>query len=126
MATRRKKKPQPPPAQGEETGIGSPDNTGMNKTALPHPVPPRSVVRLIRSDKKTPAWQGREGTVYRVGYYSRQDGLEEIRLVDSEGQYIDIRDHECVLKYVEVISVSDETDLYGDKRPKLGPWHGQE
>jgi len=91
------------------------------KTHLPDPVPPKTVVRLMRSDKKTPAWKNKEGTVYRVGYYSRQHGLDEIWLVDDEGEYVEIVDRECILLYFDVLSVSNETDMYGDNRPLLGP-----
>jgi hypothetical protein len=84
-------------------------------------MPPRSVVRLVRSDDSTPCWKGREGTISRIGYYSRQDGLGVIWLVNDEGEYCETVDRRGVLKYFQVLEVSDETDLYGDNREPLGP-----
>ena len=43
--------------------------------SLPKVIPPRSRVRLVRFDKRTPAWRKDVGREFRVGYYSRKDGL---------------------------------------------------
>jgi hypothetical protein len=43
--------------------------------SLPEVIPPRSRVRLVRFDKRTPVWHKDVGRQFRVGYYSRKDGL---------------------------------------------------
>ena len=88
---------------------------------LPEVIPPRTVVRLVRFDEQTPAWQDKTGTLYRVGYYSEQDGLDVIWLVDDDGDYGETVDKECLLDYFQLIELSDETDLYGVSRPPIGP-----
>ena len=40
------------------------------------PTGPLSIVRLDRTDRKTPSWKNQIEKVFRVGYYSRKDGLE--------------------------------------------------
>jgi hypothetical protein len=54
---------------------------------FPKVIPPRSRVRLIRADKKTPSWHQDVGRQFRIGYYSRQDGLDCIWLVNENGGY---------------------------------------
>ena len=78
-------------------------------------------MRLVRADSSTPGWQGRTGEVLRVGYYSRQDGLECIWLVDTAGEYVETTDREYLLRYFEIVELSDETDFFGDNRPLLEP-----
>lgn len=85
------------------------------------PIPPKSVVRLAVSDRETPRWKRKIGTVFRVGYYGRKDGLDCIWLVNDEGDYEQTTDHEFLFKYFDIIVVSEESDLYGRERPKLPP-----
>jgi hypothetical protein len=61
------------------------------------------------------------GDTFRVGYYSRQDGSSVVWLVDDAGNYLQTWDQQSLLDYFEVIKSSEETDLYGTYRPKLGP-----
>ena len=87
---------------------------------VPEVIPPRSIIRLVRADKCTPAWKEDVGRVFRVGYYSRQDGLNVIWMVNDDGVYEQATDREYLLKYFEIIKLSRETDLFGDDRPVLG------
>lgn len=83
------------------------------------PLPPRSILRLAN------LWpharkQGHEiGEIRRVGYYSKQDGLDCIWLVDNNGSYNWAADRVWVLDKFEVIRLSNETDLYGTTKRKL-------
>ncbi len=89
------------------------------------PLPPATVLRLVR------LWpharkQGREiGQLYRVGYYSKMDGLDCVWLVDSGGHYGWTADHAFVSRHFEVVRRSSERSLYGSNRPKLGPLRGR-
>ena len=93
---------------------------------LPEVIPPRSVFRLARSDAATPDWKADIGRVFRIGYYSPQDGLEMIWLVDEQGRYEQTTDRSALLEYFEAITISDESDLYGADRPELGPMEDDE
>src|SRR5262245_42098219 len=86
---------------------------------IPRPIPPGSVVKLIRTDRRTPAWKGQVGRRFRIGYYSKQDGLDVVWLVDAAGKYCQTADHHCLSSYFRIVRLSRETDLYGTKRPKL-------
>jgi len=79
------------------------------------------VVRLSRSNKKTPAWTARVGELFRVGYYSKQDGLDVVWLVSESGKYEQATDHEFLNKYFVVHAVSLEKDFFGVDRKTLGP-----
>jgi hypothetical protein len=92
-----------------------------NKAKLPEIIPPRSVFRLARSDDKTTGWRADIGRVFRIGYYSRQDGLDVIWLVNQQGKYEQTTDREFLVKDFEPIEISDETDLYGTGKPQFGP-----
>jgi hypothetical protein len=86
---------------------------------LPRIIPPRSVFRLAGCDDKTPDWKGDVGRVFRIGYYSRRDGLDVIWLVNEQGKYEQTTDREFLLKYFELLSLSDESDLHGDDKPQF-------
>jgi hypothetical protein len=88
---------------------------------LPDVVPPRSVFRLIRSDAKTPNWKEDIGREFRIGYYGRQDGLDVIWLVDDRGKYEQSTDREFLVKYFELVKLSNETDLFGTRKSRLRP-----
>jgi hypothetical protein len=81
-------------------------------------IPPRSVIRLVQTD---PDWDTNlnVGDEFRIGYYSRQDGPNCVWLVDQEGHYFHTWDQKSLLETFEVISLSDETDIYGLHRPVL-------
>jgi hypothetical protein len=94
------------------------------KDTLPPVIPPRSVFRCVRSDKRTPLWKTDVGRVFRIGYYSRQDGLDCLWLVNEKGKYEQTTDRELLLRYFEPVRISRETNLFGDDKPKfraIGP-----
>ncbi len=86
---------------------------------LPKVIPPRSVFRLARSDDKTPEWKADVGRVFRIGYYSREDGTDVVWLVNEEGKYEQTTDREFLTKYFQAVEISDEADLYGSDKPKF-------
>lgn len=83
-------------------------------------IPPLSLVKISKVTKQQPAWKNRKGKIYRIGYYSKQDGLDCVWLVDDEGSYCGTVDQEMIKTHFEVLELSDETDLYGDDRPVIG------
>ena len=88
------------------------------------PIPPRTVLKLVK------LWphgtrRHKKGEIWRVGYYSRQDGLNTIWLVNESGQYTWTVDKEFLIKHFEIIALSNETSLYGGKRPHLGKLHSK-
>jgi hypothetical protein len=89
------------------------------KKDLPPTIPPRSIFRLVRSDPDTPDWKKDVGREFRIGYYSKQDGLDVIWLVNEHGEYEQTTDREFLLKYFEPVEISDESDLYGSAKPQL-------
>jgi hypothetical protein len=88
---------------------------------IPRIIPPRSRVRLVRADRTTPEWQSEIGRQFRVGYYSRQDGLDCIWLVNEKGEYEQTTDRDGILRYFEIEVLTDECDYYGVHKRKLGP-----
>lgn len=83
------------------------------------PIPPCSVVRVIRSPSKK--WRQNVGRQFRIGYYSWMDGLDCIWLVNKEGKYEQTVDHEFLNKCFQVDIVSKERSLYGHNRPQFEP-----
>ena len=88
--------------------------------AIPKVIPPRSKVRLVKADRKTPSWRKHIGRQFRVGYYNRKDGLDCIWLVNESGEYEQTTDRNFLLKYFEIERISDEKNYYGQKKPRLG------
>ena len=89
------------------------------KYPFPTPIPPCTVLRVKGSPSKK--WKGSIGKRYRVGYYSHQDGLNCIWLVNDDGKYEETVDHEFLYKFFEIELLSKERSLYGKNRPRLGP-----
>lgn len=85
------------------------------------PIPPKSIVQLTIADRSAPAMKEDHGRVFRIGYYYEQDGLDCIWLVNDLGEYEQTTDHDCLFDYFDIIMISDETDLYGKKRPQFPP-----
>jgi hypothetical protein len=83
------------------------------------PIPPLSVVRVKSSP--TGSWRKNIGRRFRIGYYSKMDGLDCIWLVNDEGKYEQTIDHDFLQRYFEVENVSKERSLYGRKRPRIAP-----
>jgi hypothetical protein len=82
-------------------------------------IPPRSRVRLIRADSRTPSWKKDIGRQFRVGYYSRKDGLDCIWLVNENGVYEQTTNRKFLLKYFDVEYLSPEKNLYGRGKRRL-------
>lgn len=78
-------------------------------------IPPRSIVKL------TAPWGEDKGRLFRIGYYSRQDGLNCVWLVNSEGVYEQTTDQESITRDFEVLKICDETDWHGLSRQTIGP-----
>lgn len=89
--------------------------------SVPKPIPPRSVVRLVSIPPDAPQWKHNLGAIYRVGYYSRRDGLDCIWLVNESGEYQETIDHDYLSKYFDVIQISEEKSLFGARRQSIGP-----
>ena len=87
------------------------------KYSFPVPIPPRSVIS-VRPDVGRP-WTKNAGRVFRIGYYSKMDGLDCIWLVDEGGNYDQTIDHECLNKFFEIRSIAKERSLYGRGRPQF-------
>jgi hypothetical protein len=87
---------------------------------IPKVIPPRSRVRLVRADDQTPTWKKEIGRQFRVGYYSRKDGLDCIWLVNEEGTYEQTTDRKVLLKYFDVEHWSGEKKFYGQGKRRLG------
>lgn len=85
------------------------------------PVPPGSEVMLVRASQRTPLWRKQVGRIFRVGYYSEQDGFNTIWLVNERGEYEQTIEPGDLLQHFVVLHVSDETDLIGAHRPPLKP-----
>ncbi|HEX5236431.1 MAG TPA: hypothetical protein VFW25_14010 [Silvibacterium sp.] len=83
-------------------------------------IPPLSVVKIIKVTKNQPSWKSHKGRIFRVGYYSKQDGLDCVWLVDDEGRYRETVNQEMIKTHFQVLELSDETDLFGDDRPIIG------
>ena len=86
---------------------------------IPKVIPPRSRVRLLRADDQTPSWKKDIGRQFRVGYYSRKDGLDCIWLVNEEGEYEQTTNLKFLLKYFDVEHWSREKSFFGRGRRPL-------
>lgn len=59
------------------------------------------------------------GALFRVGYYSPQDGLDCIWLVDEDGEYCETVDRKYLEKYCELVLLTHESDYYGANRTPI-------
>lgn len=100
------------------------ENVGSGPLAMkfPRPIPPRSIVRLSRLWPHARRKGHKIGEIWRIGYYSRQDGLDCIWLVNSEGEYHWPADHDWLEKHFDVVMLSNESDFHGASRPVLEPF----
>jgi hypothetical protein len=71
--------------------------------------------------KARSAWADEPGRIFRVGYYSKMDGLDCIWLVDENGKYDQTIDHESLRRFFDIQSVAEERSLYGRGRPQFPP-----
>jgi hypothetical protein len=84
------------------------------------PIPPLSIVRASYKGRSL-SFRKRNGRVFRVGYYSRQDGLDCIWLVNDEGKYEQTVDHDFLYRHFDVIQFADHENWYGRRRKKIPP-----
>src|SRR6476660_1163318 len=90
---------------------------------IPKVIPPRSRVRLVKADRQSPTWRKDVVRLFRVGYYSRKDGLDWIWLVNEGGEYEQTTDRESLLKYFEIERLSHEKNFYGVGKRRLAKLH---
>lgn len=93
----------------------------MNNKLLPDVIPPRSIFKLVESDDSTPTWKDEIGRVFRIGYYSKQDGTDCIWLVNEKGEYEQTTSREYLLKYFEALEISNETEIFGNPEIPFDP-----
>jgi len=84
----------------------------------PIPIPPLTIVS-VASVPGNPYTHLR-GQRIRIGYYSKQDGLDCVWLVYPNGEYGETTDHADIYRYFVIEQVSDESDFYGMGKPQLG------
>lgn len=96
-------------------------NQAKSPNTWPCPIRPLSVVRLCRLWPHARKWGHEIGQSFRVGYYSRKDGLDCVWLVDGQGKYDWTVDHTFLRKHFELIAPSRETSFFGANRPLIGP-----
>jgi hypothetical protein len=77
------------------------------------------VLLLSADPKRTPDWGNDLRRFFRIGYYSRQDGLDCIWLVNGRGEYEQTTDRATLLRHFLILRLSSERDVYGDARPPL-------
>ena len=82
-------------------------------------IPPGSEVMLVRASERTPIWKQQVGRIFRVGYYSEQDGFGTIWLVNEDGDYEQSIEPRDLLLHFVVLALSEEKDLLGAGRPSL-------
>lgn len=78
-----------------------------------------SIVR-VKAAPRNP-WKKEVGRRFRIGYYSRMDGLDCVWLVDDEGKYEQTLYHESLARFFEIDTLSSEQSCFGRNRPKLAP-----
>lgn len=88
---------------------------------MKRPISPLSIVRIKTLWPHARKQKHEVGQTLRVGYYSPQDGLDCIWLVDDAGNYFWTIDQEFLDKHFEIVERSKETSLYGRARPRLKP-----
>jgi hypothetical protein len=84
---------------------------------MPRVIPPLSIVKVISDD---PDWRDQKGTIFRVGYYRKNDGLDCVWLVDDAGDYDQTADQESIRRHFTVLELSEDDDLFGVNRPIIG------
>lgn len=66
-------------------------------------------------------WGNDQGKVFRIGYYSWQDGMNCVWLVNEAGSYEQTTDQPSIECDFEVLKLSTETDMYGMDGEPFGP-----
>ena len=86
---------------------------------MKRPLPPNSVVKLVRLWPHARKRGYELGQTWRVGYYSRQDGLDVVWLVDATGDYRQTADHDWIERHFQVVRISAEKSTFGHNRSRL-------
>jgi hypothetical protein len=86
----------------------------------PVPISPLSVVRVAYGGRSR-SFRKHNGRIFRVGYYSKMDGLDCIWLVNDDGHYERTVDHQFLYWHFDIIQFADHTNWYGRRRPKILP-----
>ncbi len=79
------------------------------------PIAPCTVVRALNPLE----WPWLTEDRYRIGYYSRIDGLNCVWMVNRRGEYEQTIDQDTVKANFAIVTVSDEAELYADRRGQL-------
>lgn len=82
-------------------------------------IPPLSDVKVVRISPSYAAPKEEMGRIYRIGYYSRQDGLDRVWLVDDDGDYFGTVDQASIVSNFDVVYRSEEKDLFGSAREPI-------
>lgn len=82
-----------------------------------NPVPPRTSI-TVRHDNPG-RYRSLLGQILRIGYYSKQDGLNTIWLVYPDGKYDESTTHAHLNRFFRILRVSEESDIHGEARPIL-------
>ena len=85
----------------------------MHQSGIPELIPPGTVVRLVKADRNTPTWSDQVGHRFIVGYYSRQDGLDVIWLIDELRKTFQTTDRNFLLRYFEIEQLGHSVDAFG-------------
>ncbi len=101
----------------------------MSRCGLLHPISvlrPLSEMRVRNVTAHEPAWSGYLGRVFRIGYSSRQPGLDSVWLVSGDGEYggslefVEFVDQNRIETHFDVLFRTGETGLFEADCPALG------
>jgi len=84
------------------------------------PYPPLTVLRLTKLWPHARKQGHEKGDVWRVGYYSKQDGLDCIWLVDKDGKYDWTAEADWIRDQFEVVQTSSDRNYFGKRRARIG------
>jgi hypothetical protein len=85
------------------------------------PIPPGSVIKLLKA-VDAPLWNEKIGKKCRVGFYSPEDGLNVIWIVDQYGNYVETTDMEDLYDWFELVDTPKTlADYYGERANPLLP-----
>ena len=84
-------------------------------------VSPCSIVVLDKCPEGGVFWANKVGKYCRIGFYSKQDTVEIIWLVNQQGEYIETASQNDFLKYFSIVEDSQIEDYFGDSHDPLEP-----
>jgi hypothetical protein len=88
---------------------------------LPKVIPPKTRVVLRGGPGLGSEHRAEAGRAFRVGYYSREDGLDCIWLVNDAGEYEQTVDRDYLVKHFDVVRLGRAADPFGEGEPRLRP-----